>query len=135
MANDVLLWILGIMSSVFFIVIAAGIRGYTGLLETYSELASRVTRLEAVMSLFGEKAAKILHSPHDPYGIDSLLDKYLDRYYELSWDEWQQLLKACEGIENDCTKSKDERTLAAWIAAVASHKLHIPPTAKRLLKS
>lgn len=131
MSNDVLLWILGIFSGVLVIALGAGVRGYTGLLESQGFLASRVTRLEAVMALFGEKAAKILHSPNDHHGIDRLLDKYLDRNYELNSVEWRELLDACEAIENDCSKSKDERTLAAWISAVASHKLLLPPTTKR----
>lgn len=102
-------------------------------IKSHSELNTRVTKLEAVMALFGQKAAKILHSPHDPYGIDSLLDKYLDRNYELTMHEWAVLGQQCEAIQDDVTKPKDERTLAAWLSAVSQHKLFKPPQARKKL--
>jgi hypothetical protein len=88
------------------------------------------------MVLFGQKAAKILHSPHDAYGIDYLLDKYIDEHYELTQDEWRNLLTKCEIIENDKSKTKGERTLAAWLFAIANHKLLVPrEIAKRMVEN
>lgn len=116
MPNEVLLWILGGFAAVFSAVTFAGVKSHTDLRE-------RVIRLEAVMALFGQKAAKILHSPHDPYGIDHLLDKYLDQNYELTSDEWTILWHQCEMIENDKERSKGERTLAAFLSAISRHCL------------
>ena len=119
-----LMWVIGGLSGVFLLAIIAAIK-------SHSDLSTRVTKLEAVMALFGQKAAKILHSPHDPYGIDYLLDKYLDRHYELTIMEWEALWHQCELIEEDKSKPKDERTLAAWLSAVAQHKLFKPPKARK----
>ncbi len=124
MPNEVLLWLLGGFATAFVAALVAG-------LKSYANLSERVTRLEAVMSLFGQKAAKILHNDDDAHGMDSLLDKYLDRHYELCYDEWQELLAKCALIENDKSKAKGERTLAAFLGAICSHKLMYPPQAKR----
>ncbi len=124
MPTEITLWILGGFAAVFISALMAGLR-------SHANLSERVTRLEAVMSLFGQKAAKILHSPHDPDGIDDLLDKYIDRCYELSFLEWQRLQSTCDRIENDRTRSKDERTLAAFLSTVCKHKLMIPPTLRK----
>lgn len=125
--DPILQWVLGGCGALFLAAVSCGVSAYNKLSDRFSELSTRVTRLEAVMALFGQKAAKLLHSPDDHLGIDNLLDKYLDRNYELTYAEWEALLIACEIIENDTSKSKGERTLAAWLAAVCSHKLHKPP--------
>lgn len=113
-------WILG--SSVG--ILSAGVGGYINLVQ-------RVTRVEAVLALFGEKAAKILHSPHTPE-LDSLLEKYISRNYELSFEEWQRLLLFCETIENDKSGGTEERALAAWLSAISHHKLRMPPPSRKM---
>ncbi len=99
--------------------------------QVHDDLFERVVSLEAVFNILGEKAAKLLHSDDDPYQIDSLLDKYLDRHYELSFAEWEALLAKCSVIEENKVLSKDERLLAGWISAVCHHKLRRPPPEKR----
>ncbi len=122
--NDLIFWVLGVASTL----VAAGF-GFA--IRAHSEISTRVTRLEAVMSMFGQKAAKILHQDDDHAKMDALLDKYLDRSYELSHEEWVELLAKCELIENDKSKTKGERTLAAFLGAVCGHKLMKPPTVRK----
>lgn len=97
----------------------------------YVSVIQRLTRVEAVISLFGEKAAKMLHSPDNHHGIDDLLDKYLDRNYELSFDEWTELKTKCEAIEANKSLSHGERILAAFLSALAHHKLLLPPPIRK----
>lgn len=99
--------------------------------QVHDDIFERVVSLEAVFNLLGEKAAKLLHSDEDEHGIDDLLDKYLDREYELSYSEWESLLAKCTLIEEDKSLAKGERLLAAWVSAVASHKLRRPPPEKK----
>ncbi len=114
MSTD-LIWIL----TGIFICISAGTLAYISLVQ-------RIVKLETVLALLGEKAAKILHSPHTPE-LDALLEKYLDRYYELSYEEWQRLIHMCQEIEDDNKQSKECRALAAIVLAIASHKLFLAP--------
>jgi len=124
------------------VLVGAGITAYIKLTErvtkleaqVHSDLFERVINLEAIFKLLGDKAAKILHSDDDPYGIDSLLDKYLDRHYELTYQEWETLLKKCTEIEDNKELSKGERVLASWLAAVAHHKLKLPPPPSKKLE-
>lgn len=114
------IWLFGGAYAFIFVISTGGI----GLFLT---LVQRVSRLEAVMALFGEKAAKILHSPHTPE-LDALLEKYCDRNYTLSLAEWKNLLDMMEEIENDQKRPKEERALAAVISVMASRTLSLPPS-------
>lgn len=82
----------------------------------------RITRIEALIETIGINAAKVLHSPHTPE-LDELLEKYIDRNYELSVEEWAALYKMCDAILHDLTLSKQERGLAGFVTALAEHKL------------
>ena len=127
-------WLIGSAATL----VGSGVWAYIRLTErvtrleasVHSDINERVVKIEAVFDLLGKKAAKILHSDDDPHGIDALLDKYLDRYYELTPVEWGALLAKCGDIENDKALSKGERILASWLAAVAHHKLKLPPPVK-----
>lgn len=62
------------------------------------DLKSRIVKMETVWDVFGEKAAKILHRDDDKYGVDKLLEQYLDKHYDLSMEEWQKLHDTMERI-------------------------------------
>lgn len=94
-------------------------------------LVQRVTKLEAVLENIGIKSARILHSPNDHLAIDFLLDKYLDRHYELSMAEWTELMRRCEAIENNREHPHGVRVAAAMLNAVCHHKLMLDPTTDR----
>lgn len=136
--EPLILWILGTGVSV----LSAGVVAYVALVQritkleamVHEDLEGRVIKMEALFELLGEKAAKLLHSPDDHHGIDELLDKYMDRNYELSFDEWQKLLSICGTIENNKELSKGERVLAAFLGMVSSHKLRLPPPEKRKIE-
>lgn len=99
--------------------------------DALGKVDTRMTKLETIFSLMGDKAATILHSPHTP-ALDRLLEKYLDRNYELTPDEWKELVKICDEIEADTNKPKDQRALAAIVSAVCNHKLmQLPPQFKK----
>lgn len=127
MSNDTILWVVGQA----LLLIAAGITAYFNLFnrvsENYTKLSERLIRLETTMDVIGQNAAKLLHSPHDPWGMDAILDKYIDRNYELSWDEWEEVLKQCNQVMADKSVDKFYRFLAGQLAAVCHHKLlHLP---------
>lgn len=88
-----------------------------------SRLSERIIRLETMIELFGVNAAKILHRDDDAYGVDGLLEKYIDRHYELSMKEWNLLYEAMERVTKNEKIPKSERTLAAWLSAIAVHKM------------
>lgn len=71
----------------------------------------------------GEKLAKALHNDDDNLVIDALLDKYLDRHYELSYEEWLALKNRCNAILENKEVSKLERSLAGMLAGVCEHKI------------
>lgn len=85
-------------------------------------LDKRLTRIETLFEILGEKFAKVLHSPHTPE-LDSYLEKYIDNGYEMSFQEWRELMGRCEAIENDQACPKDQRLLAAFVSALCHHKL------------
>lgn len=120
MNQELILWVLG-QSFVY-----AGV-----LVLAYIKVTNRLTRLETIMDMLGDKAAKILHSPHTP-DLDRLLEKYIDKYYNLTLEEWKELLARCDEIENNLANPKDQRALAAIVAAMCHHKLmHLPPKMRR----
>lgn len=131
MSEPVLLWILG----VFVTLAIADVVAYVSLKDKISEfnilLVQRVSKVEAFVDLIGEKSAKILHQDDDTFQMDTLLDKYLDRHYELSSAEWTQLMKRCDELEADKTLSMGARLAAAQLNAVCHHKLMMPPTENR----
>lgn len=98
-------------------------------------LNNRLIRFETMLELWGRKAAKLLHSPSNHLGMDELIDKYLDRNYELTWDEWTQWLALCIAVEQDDSKTPSERLLAAGMGTICEHKLHMLPRQKRYKKS
>jgi hypothetical protein len=96
------------------------------LLRTVLGLDKRLVKIETINSLYSERVATVLHSPHTPE-MDVLLEKFRDEYirrhYELTPAEWQKLAELTEAIVNDELLAKGERQLAAWINAVCAHKL------------
>lgn len=87
----------------------------------------RVARIEAMFELMGEKAAKALHRDDDKYHMDNLLDKYLDRNYELSFTEWTKLRDLCLMVEKDNNASDKEHVFAAFLGSICEHKLLMRP--------
>jgi hypothetical protein len=128
--DSIILWILGVIAAI----IGIGLKLILELKSDNAQTRERVIRIEVMLDLMGRKAARSLHSPHDPYGIDSMLDKYLDRHYELSWDEWKALLARCEAIEARTDITKDERWLAGMVGAICMHKLMLPPPMRRQIE-
>lgn len=122
MDKDYILWLLGVLVLCF----GGGLAGFLRLNDRIATVIERVVKMEVIISLLGETAAKVLHSPHTPE-LDALLEKYCDRYYELSNPEWTRLLEICTMIESNPKISKQERALAGFILAVSSHKLFLLP--------
>lgn len=124
MTNDqILVWILSTGVTVMGAVIAA----YISLIKSTANISERVKVLEVMFDTIGRKAARALHSPHDPYGLDPLLDKYLDRHYELSNPEWNELLERCKGTEKRDDVSTEQKFFAGMLEAVCMNKLFIDP--------
>lgn len=90
----------------------------------------RMTRIEAVFELVGQRAAKALHRDDDKYHMDALLDKYLDRHYELTMKEWKLLWERCTTVEQDESASATEHIFAAWLGSVCEHKLFLDPRSR-----
>lgn len=119
MEKEYILWVLGSIQT-----IVTGIVVYV--FKSLIDDRLRIGRLEIILATISEKAASILHSPHTPE-LDALLEKYVNRNYELTPEEWQRLLAMTDDIERDHGVSKGERVLAAILHAVAAHKLFLPP--------
>lgn len=93
------------------------------LVVVYVSLAQRITRLETFFEVFGRKAAQILHSPHTAE-LDNYLDKYLANTMVDS--DWSELLRLVEDLENDTSKPKEERGLAAIVGVHCRKRLGLP---------
>jgi hypothetical protein len=77
--------------------------------------------------MISAQAAKLLHNDDDKHGLDYYIDIYLDRHYELSPKEWNELLSNFERVMNDETKSTDTRLAASLVFHICRHKLMLPP--------
>lgn len=106
------------------LLIACGAIGY--ILSKIFGMDGRLIRIETMLELWGHKSAMVLRSPHSPE-LDGMLDKYVNRDYELTKDEWLRLNCMCEEIESNVSLPKQERALAALISATCHHKLSLPP--------
>lgn len=111
MSETLLIWLFGGAASWMLLLTIGGLR-----------LHILITEVRAILRMTSKRAAEILHSPDDHLGIDSLLDKYIEREHELTWPEWGQLLDACDAIAKDSVNSKQERFLAAFLCEVCKHK-------------
>lgn len=89
-------------------------------------LAQNQTRFETVLVMVSKKAAGILHSPTNHHGLDELIERYNTRHYELTPDEWRELMEKTEAIESDSQFPVQERLCAAFISSVCRHKLRLP---------
>ena len=92
-----------------------------------SAFVQRITRLETFFEVLGKKAANILHSPHTPE-LDSFIEKYVSD--KMLPDDWQHLLRLVDDVEGNLDRPKEERALAAMVAAACRKKLNlqaVPP--------
>jgi hypothetical protein len=97
------------------------------------DLKVRIVRIETTFSLYNEKAANILHSPHTPE-LDVALEQLLKCYNEnrdMTQDQWANLLRLVEQIENDREIAKGERMLAAMVSTTCRVKLGMTPDGYR----
>lgn len=91
------------------------------------EIAQRVSKLEAVLDTFGKDMARRLHRDDDLYGADKLLDTYIERSYEMTWDQWHELEKVCEKVLANPARTHFEEIGFRFLKALAKHKLTIKP--------
>jgi hypothetical protein len=96
----------------------------------HTDLHERVIALEAVLDMIGKKAAKMLHSPHDPWGIDHFLDEYIAHDHDLSDARWREFHAKCEELQKLDHAAIDVRVLAMLVQSLskfgrelAEHKL------------
>lgn len=122
---------IGSIISATLVIGGALITSHISMIRSNAELKERVKVLEVMMDKFGMKAARALHHTFDPYGLDLLLDKYLDCNYELSNEEWQELRARCIEVENRPDASKEDKFFAGMLEAVCMHKLFIPPPMRK----
>lgn len=126
MNQEAVLWIFGTIITLCTLVIGK-------LLASVDNLTGRVIRIETTFSLFNEKAANILHSPHTPE-LDLALEKLVVAYHknhDLKMEEWRELLRLVELIENDRELLHGERLIAAMISTTCRVKLEMTPTGFR----
>lgn len=110
--ENIILWLIGQL------IATAG-----AVVVIYVRLISRIVAIETLLRTMGEKAARALHSPDNHHGIDPLLDKYIDREYELTLQEWSELHDKTENIIKDDSSTKGEKALASWLSAICEHKM------------
>ena len=94
----------------------------------HTDLHDRVVALEAVLDLIGKKAARMLHSPHDPWGIDEFLEHYIDNDYDLPDEEWKQLFDKLTEVQKKGDMDAKVlamlvESLAGFTKALAEHKM------------
>lgn len=95
--------------------------------KTQNDQLNRINRVEMTLIMISETAAKLLHADDDFHGLDKYIDKYLDRNYELTFEEWQALLDQFEKVMNNPQMPRDTRLAAALVFHICRHKLMLPP--------
>lgn len=122
---------IGAIISTIALVGGSSISAYIGIIKSHSKLSERIRVLEILFETFGRKAARAIHSPTDHYGIDRLLDKYIDRHYELSMEEWQELHDRVDIIVKDIKTPIELIFAAEMLLVVCMHKLLLPPPKRK----
>lgn len=140
MSENVILWIFGAVIMAISALIGKLFADNGKLYDRISALENqnekRITRIETMIEVMGISAAKILHSPHDPFGLDKYLDLYIDRNFEMTAREWEEVLIKCETIVNDKEQTHGYRFAAAFLGGICHHKLaHDPILAQKLVDS
>lgn len=90
-------------------------------------LYKEITKIRTILIITSKRAAEILHSPDDHLGIDQLLDRYITKEHELSYNDWQELKARCEEIIANPSCAKSERLLALFVVEFSQHKLMLRP--------
>ena len=120
MSEQTILWIFGTA-------IAAGAAWLAFITNKTWDTSGRITKVELTLVMISKTAAKLLHADDDHHGLDYYLDKYVAREYELSWTEWEEMMKLLEvAVEKEPDDGK--KLCAAFLLQVCRHKLHLPPT-------
>lgn len=114
--------------------IAAGTGAVMMLLGKISDIRERVIALEIRFELSDRGMARVAHSPHNPYGWDEKIDKYLNRHYEMTMAEWQEWFNRCEVVINDESKPMEDRILAVQLAQICRHKMMLPPPLRKAIE-
>ena len=120
-------WIIGIRASLTASGIVGGITFAFHMSNKISKLDSRLSRVEAIMCLLNRAAAKALHSPHDPDGLDYYVEKYEKMGYDLPHEDWVKVHEICERILNDKDAAAGYRLAAGifatqFVLALSKHK-------------
>jgi len=116
MNQELQLWIFGIVGAWLIMLSAA-------LLKVIIEQVKTKVAVDLFIDTLGEKIAKALHADDDHHHLDALLDKYLKRDYELSYEEWFELKNRCNHILETKGCTDIDRSLSGMLAAVCEHKL------------
>lgn len=120
-----MLWILGVIQTVMLLAIA-------GALGIIFSVLQRLTKVETIIELLGVNAAKALHCPTTPQ-LDKILEKYYERNFEISMEEWQTLLDFYQKVLDDMGQPRSYRLAAGQLVAVCHHKLkHDPPINRKI---
>jgi hypothetical protein len=127
MSETAILWIFGavmVIGGGWLSAITIEVREVS---KSQGEQLNRITRLEMTLIMISETAAKLLHADDNFHGLDKYIDKYLDRNYELTMKEWNELLDKFELVMNDPKMPRDTRLSAALVYHICRHKLMLPP--------
>lgn len=93
----------------------------------HNNLAHKVTRIETALMMINENALKILHNDDDRYRMDDLINKYLDRHYDLSHTEWEELEHLLEKVMNNKENPDGARLAASMAYHLCRHKRFLEP--------
>lgn len=127
MTIEIILWMLGQVIACVGVIITAYIRLADRISENDKAASNRMVKIETTIELMGLNTAKFLHRHDDAFKMDEILDKYIDRHYEMSPAEWALLLAKCEHVREDENVEIFYPYMAGQLAAVCHHKLMHPP--------
>ena len=116
MNETILIWLFGIIAVLLSCIF--------GILYTQ---AQRLVKMETIFNFWvetiGKKAAQILHSPGDHFGLDKYLDSYIENHPDMNLQDWYELKILCERVERDETIESGKRLIAGFVAAGAIQKI------------
>lgn len=128
MNETIIMWLLGLIITGGASYIFWSVKTHISNTERFGEISERVAIVETAMEILGRPAARKVHSDDTP-DIDHYLDKFLDREYELSFQEWTELKSLCETYMERYEKAGNHEKSDAveFLYHICRHKLRQPP--------
>lgn len=113
-------WLFLVGQAIAFL--SAGVAAHFWQLNLSRENSERISKIEGFIDGLGQDYARRLHRDDDKFGVDKLLERYIERHHELTAPEWVELHEACERILKRKDVTDFEITGYTFLKNLCEHK-------------